>query len=124
MLQFCSLDFDCNEQAYRLQTAQVDDLWFLGINQSPHAPATIECAPNSIFREREVSELPIGSIDDVQIHLNDQNYVERLELTIKDHNITIQPGEIYEEARTDPRIVFLDESLLIQVDGKKPRLPF
>lgn len=100
-----------------LTTYQNHDTW--GIYRSDGLASLMPNEPESgvIFRNREVNELPSGEIKSVDIQLTDCD-IAALCLYIGRHEVTLRAGEVYEEHGGTLRIVEMDESILVQVDGR------
>lgn|GEM_PF-680203 len=80
-----------------------------------------EIDPTSIFRRRELSELPVGCIDGVNV-LTSHGVICRLELLLGRNRVTLIPGEVYEQEDCSLKIKSPDESILVQVNSQRPSL--
>ena len=121
MLQFDRVDMIFpNSQFSSIITYQNDDHW--GLYRKDDLPILKfdNNEPTSIFRERHFVELPIGKIDSVEIKLdNDSNDISEINILICGKLINLMAGEVYEDLNDKLKTVNMDESILIQVDGKK-----
>jgi len=76
--------------------------------------------PASIFRERALTELPVGEIRIAQIRHAGAKPVAELRLLVSGEEIRLVAAEVREEHDGSLTIVELDESILIQVNGARP----
>jgi len=119
--QFDPLDaFLDDGSAFRF-CSQMDDGsdWF-GVYSPSHVEKYLSVKPyeaGSIFRTREVAELPVGSITGVETKTDDSANVLELFLVIGGSKIRIVSGEVYETNDGSFKIGFIDESLLVQVSN-------
>lgn len=72
--------------------------------------------PGSIFRTRELHELPTGSIDDVRVVQDNKGDIVEVRLNVHGNCVTLWSGEVYEEIDGSLRIVRPDEHVLIAVN--------
>lgn len=77
----------------------------------------------AIFRARELVELPKGAMQVSELHRDGANNVIELVLRVDSSVIRLLSGEVYEREGNRFEIVEVDESILIQVDGKSPCAP-
>jgi hypothetical protein len=75
--------------------------------------------PGSIFRERPLDELPPGEIRSVSVLTSDGDIAE-VRLDVDGREVLLWAGEVYEQADSTLRVVPMDESILVQVDGRRP----
>jgi hypothetical protein len=85
---------------------------------------TIEAAPSdendSIYRTRELNELPIGTAA-VEVNEADGPHADlRVNIVIDGHTVSCWAAEVYERNGKHFHIVEREESILIQVDGGRP----
>lgn len=64
--------------------------------------------PDSIFRYRDLNELPVGEITDVDVIVNDDD-IGTVRLRIQGHEILLRAAEVMEEWGGSLRIVEMDE---------------
>jgi len=104
-----------------LATYQSDDMW--GIHRCDGlAPLELKPSePTSIFRTRILNELPVGEINSVGVLMYESRILAGVSLGVQGSNVLLRTGEVYEEADGSLRIVEMDESILVTVDGKMPR---
>lgn len=77
--------------------------------------------PSSIYRTRVLSELPTGRITSVNVVQKSHGVIARVSLDVQGQEVSLRPGEVYEQWDGSLRIVEMDESILVQVDGRRPR---
>jgi hypothetical protein len=75
----------------------------------------------SIYRDRMLSELPVGVIQAAEVAVEEDDTIHSVYLSVAGHTIHLRAAEVQEELDHTLRIVDCDESVLIQVDGKRPR---
>lgn len=73
-------------------------------------------SPVSVFRTRRLAELPVGVIETVSERRDGQGLVVEALVSVGGAVMRLLSGEVYE----DLRIVGIDESVLVQVNGDKP----
>ena len=74
----------------------------------------------SIFRIRELHELPLGIVSAVVIQQDSPNAIIEAEFQIARASIQFISGEIYERENGELQVVTPDESILVQINGRKP----
>lgn len=79
--------------------------------------------PSSIFRDRTLTELPLGEIEIVELRMDGPNAIVEMRLALSGAKLRLVAAEVYEEHDGSVRIVEHDESILIQLDGKRPSRP-
>lgn len=79
--------------------------------------------PSSIFRDRALTELPLGELEIVELRMDGPNATVEMRLALSGSELRLGAAEVYEEHDGSVRIVELDESILIQLDGKHPSRP-
>lgn len=118
-LQLYRLDLMLNDGTnVSILTYQNDDRFGLCRNDES-LPWTAADDPYSIFRPRSLEELPTGTIQDVSVAMNRDDIAEVC-LDIQGRRVQLWAGEIYEEVDGSLRVVFMDESVLVQVDQQRP----
>lgn len=123
-LQLSSIDVLMEDgAAYRLLAHADDGSGYYGLNlvSIPQLDAPSSDDTGSIFRTRELKELPVGPIAVANVQADGPNAILRIELDIHSHRILCWAAEVYEENDGAFRIVEADESILLQVDGIRPR---
>lgn len=89
----------------------------------PHESSQLTAFAAGIYRARELIELPKGSMQVLELFRDGANNVIELHLRVDSSVIRLLSGEVYEREGNRFEIVKVDESILIQVDGKIPRVP-
>ncbi|MDQ1832544.1 hypothetical protein [Massilia scottii] len=122
-LQLISIDVQLNDGAvYRLLSHDDDgtgcDGLYLLVRQAMDTPSCAESG--SIFRTRELSELPIGAAIVSVTDMDGPHAVLRVDIVVGTHTVSCWAAEVYERDGGDFAIVDRDESILIQVDGIRP----
>ena len=74
---------------------------------------------SSIFRTRDLQELPSGSVNEVHVALRDNN-IASVELLVEDKRVSLLAGEVYEQHDGTFSVLAMDENILVQVDGRRP----
>lgn len=74
----------------------------------------------SIYRTRELSELPTGMATFRPVERDSQDAIVRAELLIGGHVVLFWSAEVYERDDGCLDIVDRDESILVQLDGQHP----
>jgi hypothetical protein len=125
VLQFSRIDMVfSNSQFSSILTYQNDDHW--GLYRKDDLPILKfqNMEPTSIFRERHLIELPIGKIDSIEITLDKEtDDISEVKLDICGKLINLMAGEVYENPNNKLQTVKMDESVLVQLDSKRPFLP-
>lgn len=75
---------------------------------------------NSVFRVRELDELPLDEIFSVEVLVDREGDISDLRLEIGDVRVRLKTGEVYEQYDGTLMISPRDESILVQVNGKMP----
>lgn len=121
LLQFSVVHVIFREFVAVIDTTQDDDQWSLScaVAATPGLPSFDQ---SSIFRVREIPELPVGAIDNVHVKQLGHN-IASVELAIQGRRVTLSAGEVYEQLDGTFTVVDSDESVLLQVDGRRPTLP-
>ncbi|MCB1629205.1 MAG: hypothetical protein KDI48_15860 [Xanthomonadales bacterium] len=103
-----------------------DHSGFHGLYLRP-APAAMaaapNCSPGSIFRSRTLAELPLGAARLVQLRRDGPDAVIEISLQIGRDRVSLLAGEVAKGIGNTVRIVEPDESILVQVNGKRPPTP-
>jgi len=76
--------------------------------------------PSSIFRDRTLTELPLGEIQIVELRNDGPNAIVEIRLLSSDSAIRLLAAEVREEHDGGLRVIEGDESILIQRDGGRP----
>ena len=120
MLQVCPVTLTLENCLFTITTCQHNDQFGLSVAQD-HLPEPEEHHdPCSIFRTRQLAELPTGMVSKVHVELAKDNAIATIRLEIGGDTVDLKAGEVYEEWDGSLRIVYMDESILIQVNGEKP----
>ena len=110
-----------------ISTYQNDDLFGLGVNDEllaytiQYGARSPSSNPNSIHRYRELPELPVGEISEVDLTLNEYGDIADIRMRIKHHEVILLAAEVSEEWDGSLRIRTMDGCILVQVDGQMPR---
>lgn len=90
--------------------------WVVPVENSPFA-----AKPESIFRDIRIPELPLGPIGRVSVAFSAEGTeVETVNLTVGEHVVSLAAGEVYCGTDGSVTVCPLDESILVQVDGRHP----
>jgi len=76
----------------------------------------------SIYWWVEPSYMPVGLISEVGYSLHDDRILSEISFKVGNHCVRIKTGEVFEEDDSF-QIVWLDESIMIQVDNRHPTVP-
>lgn len=126
-LQLISIDVLLTDGAVYQLSSQADDgsgYYGLFLTGRDAMDTAIRPEVGSIFRTRDLSELPIGVANVVVTEVDGPNSVLRAEISIDGRKISFWAAEAYERDGGHFDVVGCDESILIQVDGTRPRLTF
>lgn len=118
-LQFYFLTIVFGEQEVRIRTAQGYDSFGLWNLFEEEIPAVTSHEWSGIYRARTIHQLPVGRIRAVDVAVQD-DVVASVVLRIGDKQIALTAGEVYPTGYGSFYIADMDESVLIQVDGRKP----
>jgi hypothetical protein len=100
-------------------TYQNDDRWGL-YRKDGLPPSRLRTnEPDSIYRWRPLDTLPTGRIRGMSVTLNEGD-IAAVELDVEGRELRLLAGEVYEQNDGSLRVVLMDESVLVQVDGRKP----
>ncbi|MDP9925582.1 hypothetical protein J2W25_004625 [Variovorax boronicumulans] len=89
----------------------------------PHESSQLTASAAGIYRARELVELPKGAMQVMELLRDGANNVIELLLRVDSSVIRLLSGEVYAREGNRFEIVEVDESILIQVDGKRPCAP-
>lgn len=95
----------------RFGLSRCDDLPPLSPHQADEA---------SVFRTRGLSELPAGTIRDVLVITDEGGDISEVRFSVAGHAVVLRAGEVYENNDGTLNVVGMDESVLLQVDGRRP----
>lgn len=128
MLQLLALFALVDSQWIRISTYQDDDEFGLSIESILSSPQELcqwadQNDETSIFRWRRPCELPTGRISQPEVKQNDRNNIATVEFKIQGRLIRLAAGEVYENQDQSFDIKLMDESVLVQVDGRFPMEP-
>ena len=109
-----------SEEIYKVRDYQADDLF--GLLIEPVAKIEKWCPQDStIWRWREVDELPLGIITSASYSLFEERLLNRINLNIVGKSINLVAGEVEMLSEGQFKIYTEDESVLVQVDGAHPK---
>ena len=121
MLQFVYLNIEfSNHSALSLATYQNDNEWGLLLTDGIQRSDLETSETNCIYRNRVIKELPCGKISGLEVAHSETGDICKLTFNIEDQPISFRSGEIYENNDGSLNVMYMDESILIQVDGKMP----
>lgn len=100
-------------------TYQSDDRWGLCRRDALPPSRLPTDEPGSIFRSRPLDELPTGEIQGVTIATKESDIAE-VKLDVEGQEVRLWAGEVYEQNDNSLRVIPMDESVLLQVDGRRP----
>ena len=123
-LQLISIDLQLSDgSVFRMDSQSDDGSGYYGLCLSDRdvidTPSIAESG--TIFRTRHLTELPIGVATVVVSEVDGPNAILRIEIVIDGHTISFWAAEVYERDGGKFDIVGRDESILVQVDGARPR---
>ncbi|WP_169972925.1 hypothetical protein [Tautonia rosea] len=113
-LQLHTLYAEFGDAVLRVGTYQNDDTWGLcinGVRAIPDWPA----GEGSIFRMRELAELPLGLVEGVDSVLGASGDLIEVTLRLAAGSLVLWAGEVYEEPGGGLRVVHPDESVFVSV---------
>ncbi|MCY0913733.1 hypothetical protein [Massilia antarctica] len=122
-LQFISIDVQLNDGSVYRMLSHYDDgtgcygLYLL-VQDAMDTPSGAESG--SIYRTRELSELPIGAATVKITDIDGPNAVLRVDIVVGTHTVSCWAAEVYDRGGGDFAVVDRDESILVQVDGVRP----
>ena len=106
----------------QIGTYQDDDEFGLARRDGETRLAFEDPDRDSIYRTRELRELPLGEITAIVIMTDARGIISEVQLTVAGFKVQVRAGEILEDHDGSLRVVLGDESILVQVDGQKPKL--
>lgn len=109
-------------RSLRLNAHLDDGSGYHGLYLWPDATSVLDLAGSavSIYRFRELCELPLGCARLTQIVRDGPEAVIEVQLQIAEHSVRLLCGETCEQADGRVDIVCPDESILIQLDWQRP----
>ncbi|TDR47738.1 hypothetical protein DFR29_102398 [Tahibacter aquaticus] len=122
-LQLTHIEVQLRNGAQARLLSQLDDgsgyygLYLVEIDKAAE-PGNEE--PGSIFRTRELAELPVGPATTAILRQNGPNAVIEACIRVGRHEIRLLAAEVYDRATGVFDIVEGDESILLQLDGARP----
>lgn len=123
-LQFTQLDLQLADgRTFRLLSQLEDGTGFHGLylaELESYAGPTLTAGPTSIFRERELSELPQGEINISSVRQDGSDAIVEVGLDINGIEIRLVAGEVHEQFDGSLLIVEPEESILVQVNRAGP----
>jgi len=91
------------------------------MNETPPLPEfNSELMEASIFRTREFNAIPTGRIQNVHVVMDDCEDISEVHFWISGHCVVLRAGEFHESNDGTLTLVGMDESILFQVNGRKP----
>jgi hypothetical protein len=122
-LQLINLDVQLEDgRVYRMLAQSDDGTGYYGLylvrREQGETLSSLECG--SIYRTREIMELPVGQANVVVTESDGGNAVLRIEIAVGGHTVSCWAAEVYEREGGKFEVVQKDESILVQVDGKRP----
>lgn len=111
-----------NDQVRSIVTYQNNTHWGLCRRDNLPPSELRSSTPDNIYRERTLSELPLGVVDSVKLFFdeNGDDDISEVQLIINGHTVSIKAAEVYEQVDGSLKIVFSDESILVQVETERP----
>jgi hypothetical protein len=123
-LQLISIDVLLTDGSVYRVCSQADDGssyygLFLGSVESLDTPSSPEVG--SIYRTRELIELPVGVATVAITEIDGPDAVLRVEIVAGGRTISFWAAEVYERDGGFFDVVGCDESILVKVDGARPK---
>jgi len=120
--QFGRIDIHLESDMVALLSQMDDGSDFFGLYlQQFEDPLRVpDAEKDSHFRTRELHELPVGLIERVEVRAESELKNLELFLWIGGVQLSFLSGEVWEDFKI-LKIVVPDESILVQVDGKRPQ---
>lgn len=124
-LQLTSIDLQLGDGSIYRMLSQCDDgteTGYFGLYLlAQDILATPYPAENgSIYRRRELNELPVGLANVAILETHGPNAVSRIDIIIARQRVSCWAAEVYEREDGAFEIIAPDESILLQVNGKRP----
>lgn len=123
-LQLISVDVQLSDGSiYRMHSNADDGSGYYGLYLVSRDVIDKTSLPEigSIYRTRDLSEFPIGAAAVAINEIDGPNAVLRVEMVVGGHTVSFWSAEVYERDAGHFELVGKDESILIQVDGARPR---
>jgi hypothetical protein len=121
MLQLSCLHAQFSDDTSRIfSTHDVDECGLFLTVEHHHLTIAEDMSP--IFRVRGLPELPCGQILGVHFQRNHRENVVSIDLRFVNCVVNLSSGEIYERNDGSFEVIRADESVLVQVDGKRPQV--
>lgn len=122
-LQLINLDVQLEDgRVYRMLSQLDDGAGYYGLylvrREQMDSLSSLQCG--SIYRTREITELPVGQANVVVTESDDGDAALRIEIAVGGHTVSCWAAEVYERAGGKFEVVQKDESILVQVDGRRP----
>ncbi len=109
-----------NEPTARFVTSQDNDLFgIVRFDELADVPVHNEEDRSGFFCTRKVFELPTGKIKEVRVVVESQ-VISEVHITMDADRISLFAGEVYEDHDLKYTVRFLDECVLVQVNGARP----
>jgi hypothetical protein len=127
VLQLVRLDLRLpNGHVASIATYQNDIHWGLRRRDNPSPSLLLSRTQDSIYRERLIDELPTGIIKSVEVVLDAsaEGDISNVNLQVGGHTVSLRAAEVDERCDGSLIIVSPDESVLVQVDGRRPNKGF
>lgn len=123
--QLISIDLQLDDGSVYRMLSQLDDGsgsgycgLYLDIRDANESPCTFEIG--SIYRTRELSEMPVGATTVAVTESDGPAAVVRMEMGVGGATISFWAAEVDERDGGSFEIGGPDESILVQVDGMRP----
>ena len=114
-LQFGAIELSLSSGAFVKWFSHIETGLYFHYVASSSAP--VPAAHDSIFRTREIQELPSGPISHVNAREDQDGNVLEVQVRIGAVNVRFLAGEVEEQHDHSLRIVMPDECILVQVSG-------
>lgn len=124
-LQLTSIDLQLEDGSVYRMLSQLDDgtengyfglyLVALDVLAMPYPAGN-----GSIYRRRELSELPVGLANVVVLENHGPNAVSRIDIIVARQRVSCWAAEVYEREDGAFEIIEPDESILLQLNGERP----
>lgn len=124
-LQLVNIDVElANGQAFRIVSQSEDGTGFHGlfVLELERPPGLSPASDlSSIYRDRELHELPTGKVVVTGLRKEGPNATIEAKLRIGDADLSLLAAEVHEQLGGCLAIVEPDESILVQVNGLRPK---
>lgn len=120
-LQMSRIDAELKEvPTARFMTSQDNDIFgLIRFDGLADIPTSDHEDRSGFYCPREILELPVGKIDEVSV-VGLTQVISEVHFRIAGQRVSMYAGEIYEDRELNYEVRFLDECILVQVDGTRP----